>query len=312
MIMEAPRKACNVSDPLQLDPVVKGTTVTGCPCRVPGKPFTFTATSGYLQVVKTGPTYIISDLHAGDRGPRDSFAYGNREKEFSDFLDYVTKQNGKLIIVGDLLDCWQFNVSKVITVRLPLLDRLSSMGAVYILGNHDADLNYFAGTNLLNHSLIRNAKRGLTLVVNGKRIRLIHGHEADPYCISDIPGVGRITAILSGIAEDKHGSPMASKYKTIAQKVVGPMDRAVSHFNWLRGKPSREKQMNRALKSLACTYDVLISGHTHKAGHIGNWYYNSGTWAEFRNSFLVINQNGTVGVFDWAAGPSPNQTVLPI
>ena len=277
------------------------------------------ATSGYVQAVVAGPTaydqrpfFVVSDLHAGDRGLRDSFAYQDREKQFGEFLQYVKAQQGRLIIAGDLLDCWEFNVSKVLTLRRPLLDRLADMGATYILGNHDADLNYFVGGDLLNHSLIRAACHSVDLTVNGKTIRVIHGHEADPYCVSDTPGVGRITAILTGIAEDKHGGPMASKYKTIAQKVVGPMDRAVSHLNWLRGKPSREKQLNQALKAIkddSC--HILISGHTHKPGRIGDWYYNSGTWAEFTNSFIRIDPDGTVGVFDWP-GHATNYAVLPI
>jgi len=266
-----------------------------------------------VQKPRPWPIYIVSDLHAGDGGPRDNFAHGNRESLFNEFLDFVEARNGWLIIAGDLLDCWEFNISKVITYRLPLLNRLARMRATYILGNHDSDLNYFIGTKLLQHPLISGACRELEFEVADCCFRIIHGHEADPYCVSDTPGVGRITAILTGLAEDRNGGPMASKYKTIAQKVVGPMDRAVSHFNWLLGKPSREKQLNRALRTIRdSSCDILIGGHTHKAGRIGDWYYNSGTWAEFVNSFVRIDPDGTVGVFDWNGRAVPKNTELPI
>src|ERR1035437_9409268 len=171
------------------------------------------------------PIFIVSDLHAGDGSCRDSFAYGDREAQFEAFLNYVTSKDGQLVIAGDLLELWQSSFSAVITHRLPLLNRLERIGAIYILGNHDAELLHFPGTNLLNHPLIFKARRFYTVERGGNRIDIIHGHEADPFCISEVPGIGRITAIITGIAEDKHRSPMASKYKTVATKTIGPMDR---------------------------------------------------------------------------------------
>lgn len=260
------------------------------------------------------PIYVVSDLHAADGGPRDSFSYGGREKQFDAFLDHVDANSGQLVIAGDLLDLWQCNISSVLTYRRPLLNRLREMGAIYVLGNHDSDLNYFIGTGLINHRLITHAVRKYTARAGGKVIDIIHGHEADPFCISDVPGIGRITAIMSGIAEDRNGGPMINESKSVAQKVVGPMDRFVSHFDWLRGKPSRSVAMNRELKKHkdgAC--DILISGHTHLPGRIGDWYYNTGTWAEFKNSFVEISPDGVVTLFDWNDGnPVVDETRLKI
>ncbi len=89
--------------------------------------------------------YAISDLHMGDGGPRDNFAYGDREDRIQLFLDFVEDNHGRLVICGDLFELWQSNVSKVLTKRMWLLDRLARMEAVYVLGNHDADLRYFVG-----------------------------------------------------------------------------------------------------------------------------------------------------------------------
>ena len=58
-------------------------------------------------------------------------------------------------------------------------------------------------------------------------------------------------------------------------------------------------------------FDVLIVGHTHKAGQRGKWYYNSGCWASKKNSFVRISGNGKVEVFDWVNGKEdPNTTEL--
>lgn len=49
-------------------------------------------------------------------------------------------------------------------------------------------------------------------------------------------------------------------------------------------------------------YDVLVTGHTHKAGHTGDWYYNSGCWVGLRNNYLRIDSTGGVSVCEWKNG----------
>ena len=35
------------------------------------------------------PTFVVSDLHLADKGPRDNFAYQGREERFYNFLKFV-------------------------------------------------------------------------------------------------------------------------------------------------------------------------------------------------------------------------------
>ncbi len=260
------------------------------------------------------PIFAVSDFHMGDEGPRDNFAYGDRETDIGSFLDFVEENNGRLVICGDLFELWQSNMSKVLTKRLPLLDRLAEMEAVYILGNHDADLRYFIGqSDFLVHPFFDRMCIAAFLSVNGKSIQFIHGHEADPYCASDIPGLGRITAIYSGLAEDRNGGPMLDKYRTVEDRVVGRLERLSSLWDRLRGKPDRFTAINRRLRDMPPVADVVICGHTHRPGRIETWHYNCGTWAERVNSFVRIEPDGTIGVFDWVEGEGvPNLTELPI
>jgi UDP-2,3-diacylglucosamine pyrophosphatase LpxH len=277
---------------------------------------------GLKAAVKpAGPLYAISDLHMGDGGPRDNFAYGTHEKELLAFLDMVETNRGRLIICGDLFELWQSNISKVLTKREWLLDRLAWMKAIYVLGNHDADLYYFIGkAGWLDHPFFQTMRQEHTEQIGGRWFHFIHGHQADPYCSGDNPGLGRITAIYSGLAEDRNGSPMLDKYRTVEDKVVGRLEKLVSLWNRLRGKPDRFTEINRTLRNLLYAadngyagHDVIVCGHTHFPGRIGNWHYNPGTWAERVNSFLCVNQNGTVGVFDWTECRAvPNPTELPI
>lgn len=262
------------------------------------------------------PIYVVSDLHLGDSGPRDNFAHmsdGNRMSEFWSFLDFVEGQNGRLIIAGDLFELWQSNVSRVLTLRIRLLDRLAKMGTIYILGNHDADLRFFCEDCWLKHPFFRTMRTQYTERIGDKSFHFIHGHEVDYYCAGDNPGLGRITAIYSGLREDRNGSPLLNKYKTIEARSNGRFERFSNFIRWCCGKPSRTRLMNEGLRGYirefgvanGGKYDVLISGHTHVAGQMWSKrkgslpVYNAGTWAEGTCSFVAISPGGGVRIFDW-------------
>ena len=154
--------------------------------------------------------------------------------------------------------------------------------------------------SVITQKLIKVLRDGLTLDIEGRKFHFTHGHIADPYCAGDTPGVGRITAIYSGLAEDRNGSPMLDKYRTVEDKVVGRLEWFLSFWSRLRGKPDRFTAINRRLHQLLVQptngYDVVVCGHTHFPGRIGDWHYNTGTWAERVNSFVRVDDDGTVSV----------------
>lgn len=275
------------------------------------------------------PIFCVSDLHMGDCGPRDNFAgmnHGMREKEFLRFLDYVERRNGELIIAGDLFELWQGNISKVITCRKSLLDRLAAMGAKYMLGNHDIDLLHFKERNgiRLDHPLFRDLHTEREIVVNGRHILLIHGHEQDVYCRDESPGIGRISAIYSGLREDRNGGPL-SKWKyggaTVEARSLGHWDRFSRFCRRLVGQPNATMVMRREILETYKDRDVdaLIYGHTHEPGQfyrfsnvVGQYIdlpiYNTGTWAESVNTFAEIDSKGEVRLFDWTMGGAVRNT----
>lgn len=266
------------------------------------------------------PIYCVSDLHLGDCGRRDNFSCmsgGQRLTEFGHFLEFVEKNNGQLLILGDFFELWQSNMSAVLTAREQLLDRLARMKAIYVLGNHDIDLVHFIHHNWLGHSFFQRMCLSHTAEVAGRKFHFIHGHQTDDFCSGDTPGLGRITAIYTGLKEDRNGSPLyKGKYPTVEARSIGFLEGWVDFIGRLRGKPGRIQQMNRGLCHLLdrdrSKYDVLVSGHTHRAGKIAGWsIYNTGTWAEQTNSFVVISRYGGVGVFDWVDDKAvPNQRKL--
>lgn len=268
------------------------------------------------------PIFVVSDLHLGDRGPRDNFTYmsnGTRHNEFLAFLDMVEEKNGRLIIAGDLFELWQSNMSLVLTSWDQLLHRLAGLRAIYILGNHDADLLHFCSNysaNWLNHPFFVSMVTSHTEYLGGKSFHIIHGHEVDKFCAGSVPGIGRISAIYTGLKEDRNGSPFLNKYRTVEAAVTQRLEKVSSIVRWFFRKPNRIQIGYSGLRKLLKDYDVVVSGHTHRAGqlyaedisfhgakiNVSLPIYNAGTWAEATCSYVRIDTNGKVRVFDWIDG----------
>ncbi len=182
------------------------------------------------------PIFVISDLHMGDGGPRDNFPLNNREKELGLFLDYVAGQQAELIVLGDLFEFWQMNLSKIVVKHLPLLDRLAAMNATYVLGNHDADFDHFIGTGFLAHPLFQRMCGPFERQIGGKRFKFMHGHEVDPVNAGDTPGKGESSASSRGCLKTRTNRPYiptATLWKTTL--------RGSETVSWGRGPPWRAK-----------------------------------------------------------------------
>jgi len=258
-------------------------------------------------------TYIVSDFHlcGGKSDPRDRFNYGDRPEQFSKFLDYVGDHCGRLVIAGDLFDLWQCNFSLAFEANLPLLDRLAAMGATYVLGNHDVDLLRFVGKHFLGHPIFDHMVTPFVLNDNDFKIRICHGHEADAYCSSLQPGIGRMTAILTGLLEDRNGGPMKGKF-SVEELSVGVLEKLVSWHERIWHRPQRDMLLIDGLKQYVdqgeC--DIVVAGHTHTPGRKGGWYFNSGCWCLRTNSFVLI-ADGQVACYDWdGTQPVLNTTLL--
>lgn len=275
------------------------------------------------------PIFVISDLHIGDRGKRDNFSSDNspRPKELEKFLDYVKSENGKLIIVGDLFEFWQANISLVLTQEdnTKLIERLGQMDATYILGNHDVDLKFFVGKEYLSPSFFQKMQSKPDFYnIAGRTVAFMHGHEVDPANKGDAPGIGRIAAIFGGIAEDYVGTKVGNEdTESLLLRIVELLKQLCITI-WTRylmrkekldfdkimsdltpgQKPDRaDKVALEAVKlRMEKNYDVLIIGHTHKPGWIGKEYYNSGSWATSNNNAIRIDPNGTIIVGEWIDG----------
>ncbi len=263
---------------------------------------------------KDRPTLALSDLHAGVCDARDNYR-GAAEEAVHGILEYARHHSANVVVCGDLLELWQCNVSECVVANLPLLDKLADLNAIYVLGNHDADLLHFCGTNLLRHKLFRNMAPQLTAMIGGRRFLFLHGHQADPYCRDPRPGKGRISAIYSGIWEDRHGSPDLNKYRSVEEALLGPWERVSNAVGRIFGRPSRAIQLHRGLRQCREEVDVVVFGHTHVAGTLvhdgGPWALNCGAPIAAVPSFVWIEPGGEASVYDWIdSQPVENKRVL--
>ncbi|WP_437594103.1 metallophosphoesterase [Sorangium sp. So ce1000] len=269
--------------------------------------------------------FVVSDLHIGDGGARDNFDTGKKAPQLRAFLDHVGSEGGELFILGDLFELWQMNLSLLLVKRRALLDQMATLRMVYVPGNHDIDLLHFIGTDFLHHPFFATMRAPFVRELGGKRFRFCHGHETDPFNAGDHPGFGRMLTIFAGIFEDENGSPLLTSGESVedileqfGDSMLTIWRRAVATMNHrgLEGKmcptvaltpaqsPDRlgEHVVGMRADLDMGAYDVAVLGHTHKAGRIGGWYFNSGSWTGPLNPFLRISPDGHVRYLEWKDG----------
>jgi predicted phosphodiesterase len=56
---------------------------------------------------------------------------------------------------------------------------------------------------------------------------------------------------------------------------------------------------------------VVVYGHTHAPGRIGDYHFNTGSWARVNDTYVKIEDDGTAGVWEWVGTwPKPCNTKL--
>ena len=272
--------------------------------------------------------FVISDLHLGDGGPRDNFAHDNKLYKFNSFLDYVEKEKGRLYILGDLFDFWQAHIGKSIKTYISLLDRMADFNPIYLIGNHDADLEQLIGMDMFTHPIFSNMTGPFIEKIGDKDVKFIHGHELDVMYQKNGPGWGDIISILGGIIEDKKGSPLLSaggfnekmllktgrSFMWLWDKVMNSVEKTRNtsthpHDFEMELTPAQDPKKTRGLLSLykkdhsLNKYNILVAGHTHSAKTLKDWYFNSGCWVGSRQNYIRITKDCQINIYSWKDKP---------
>jgi UDP-2,3-diacylglucosamine pyrophosphatase LpxH len=249
------------------------------------------------------PIFCISDLHLCDRGPRDCFAYRGEDR-FRRFLDYLDGQGGQLRILGDLLDWWQCNLSRSVMAYRDLLTAIEFTGIgtpVWVTGNHDSALTEFIGTFIELRGLKLPTLSGpFESVIGNRKFAFLHGHESDNYCSAINPGIGEITAIISALLEEKNKGPVHRGH-LVEDSFISALEAPLNLWRHLTLQAGRRDEMidNVEKYRKAKQADVVVLGHSHQQGRIGNHHFNCGCWCRDRDGFTRIEDDGTVSMWSW-------------
>jgi UDP-2,3-diacylglucosamine pyrophosphatase LpxH len=246
---------------------------------------------------------------------------GAREWLLHSLLDRIEREDGHLILLGDIIDLWRFRLEGVLERWGDLLDRFDALEVDYIPGNHDAIL----ADNLVlaqEHPLFRRMRRPFTEQIGERRFRFMHGHEVDPFNPAYLDRWGHWLGILSGLVRFRP-LPLLNTQDAVTDWMLEWGEGALHAYQWLlhacREQVTQElhqwpdhrwrriKAPWRTQKMLSRfhrhreegLYDVAVAGHTHVAGHFSHWYLNSGCWTKSLCSFLKIESDGRAAVYDW-------------
>ena len=263
------------------------------------------------QYVEGKTLYIVSDLHMGDGTAKDNFK--EYRPRFEDFLAGVVEQdpNGCLVLAGDVFEFWQSSHGSIAKIYFDLLKRLVERKSVFIVGNHDIDLFGFIGLPV-DSPLIGCLAMEVVLERGDKHIRICHGHEFDKF---NDPRkamlLGRIATMLAGEAEMRVGTkvrglPTERWLERAVRWVMGRL--ALVYRKSFNATPGERSDKGKKIDETKVGLDnyhpqhpdqILVAGHTHKAGRYQDWYVNAGCWQGEQAHYVKITADGEVSLHRW-------------
>ena len=269
----------------------------------------------------------------GDRSRMDNFHRAGRESLFDSFLNYVEKQDGQIVILGDFFELLRYPVESILVRRRDLLDHLADMQAVYVPGNHDEDVVSMIDPYCPLHPFFTRITEPFTQCIGDRRFRFMHGHEIDPLMNAGWKNLGRMIGAMTHRYELRRESRAATRDALgLSSALDDPILRLRLRLRHSMIKTMREgrvrmsaervRDLTRQIRTqrmithysddrIDDLYDVAIVGHTHYAATFGDWFFNSGSWTGRSNDFLSISPLGEVELLHWTAcGPQTPDEIL--
>jgi UDP-2,3-diacylglucosamine pyrophosphatase LpxH len=264
----------------------------------------------------------------------DNLRRSGREALFDNFLEYVRQEDGQLVILGDLFELLRYPLDSIIVRRRDLLDRLAAMNALYVPGNHDADVLSLVDANRPPHPFFAGVRSAFTQPIGAKRFRFMHGHEIDPFVNAGWKNVGRMIGAVTYhfelhrrrgfLRRDLPRDPSlwtSDPAVRLRRRIRCRMTRALRE-GCVRMSAEKVRLLTRQIRTQHMMknyawdradnlYDVAVAGHTHHAAAFGGWFFNSGSWTGRNTDFLLISPAGDVRLLDWTRqGPQTKDEIL--
>lgn len=274
--------------------------------------------------------YVVSDFHAGDGSPTDAFA--PRRARFERFLAQVVEADPhcQLVLAGDVFEFWHGLDGSAQRTYGDLMERLGALEPILLPGNHDVALICF-GAVRLDMSLLRRAAMSLVLHRNGCRVRIFHGHQFDRSWDPrrSIKG-GLVVPALLGLLElrarwrlcrARRGKPVFLPSR--------PPDALLRYgLNWWGRRcrqrqgdnPGKEKATGKqhtvSLETVEAYHvkhpnELIIAGHTHRAGWHKDWFVNVGAWHTDDATYVRVTPDGEVTLHEWPSRQSIGTRLWP-
>ncbi len=244
---------------------------------------------------------VISDMHLG------SF-FCHPGEALARFFEFAASGGWNICINGDGIDVIHTSLANIVRETSQLLARVRQVlrrdtTVYYTIGNHDVILErYLLDWGTLRLVPFLNVRSGC------KRIRVEHGHLYDSFFVRHQElqeSMTRATFYLLRLYPPWyhwHALPRIVKHGSTTLPLVGPMFK-----KWLEPDdglriPGQNPAFIRGADELARRgFDVVIFGHTHRAGVYGlsggHTYMNTGSW--FRDPHYITIENGNIELKAW-------------
>lgn len=244
-----------------------------------------------LQKVRT---VWISDLHIG--------SWGCKANEIVDFLKHYDMDF--LYLVGDIVDgyklkrSWFWPDTHNTVVQKILRKARKGTKVFYVFGNHDEFMKKFS-----DHSFgdIDIAEKFIHETVKGKRLVVIHGHQAD-LIVLNVPWLAVVGSV---------GYELMSQLNSLvdwARLLMGLQPWSLAGY--IKAKVKRAcvhiERFEVAMSEIAKSYgaDGVVCGHIHSASSrniAGIDYLNCGDWTESCTA-IVEDSDGNIKSVKWRSG----------
>lgn len=268
------------------------------------------------------PIYVISDLHLGSGSARDVFADPCKKRLLFEFLNVVEQEGAQLVVLGDLLDLWRFNLKGIVNAHSDIFDKMHEIGALYVPGNHDSAIAILGPQHRMPHPFLNTASEPVRQNFAGKNIAFLHGHELDAINRNIGLSIGKALGISAmpiehvkkcQIFNSEDIDEYVLRIKAGILTFLERLQKQLMGF-WLdmqnpmpyhdvvalmKYDKNRKKLLNFHREKQRNAHDIVISAHTHHAGRFSDWYFNSGSWTSLKQNFLKIMPEGNIEVCDW-------------
>ena len=107
--------------------------------------------------------------------------------------------------------------------------------------------------------------------------------------------------------EDRNRGPFTANHHAVEDQFVGTLEAALTLWRHLTFQHGRRDEMLDGVEAYRkeAGADVVVYGHTHEPGHIGDYHFNSGSWARTNDTFVRIEEDGQTAVWEWLPSNRP-------